>query len=153
MTQVPHSRPHRPAAVPVVPEAAPAPVEPPVGQPALPDGLHNALVLAIWQTGGVPIATAAAVAEQIGTNDKLLDALVAYRRAQQPPLSYAVGSVHSLNASGPFRSLRIVKTLEEAEDELDKLEERAVVDHQWSQGISYAIGEIHPLRRDDGEES
>lgn len=95
MTQIP--RPQWLSGVPVVPEGAPGPTDAPAARAdgrkvsPLPDDLHNALFLTIYQAG-VPVEFAAAAAEQVGGNPRLLDALVAYRQ-QQTATRYVVRSV------------------------------------------------------------
>lgn len=85
MTQVPAQR---PSTVPVVPESATTPDSPGGEQEErsaaslLPDYLHNALALAIYQAG-VPLDLAGAAADRLGGHVNLLDALVAYRQHER----------------------------------------------------------------------
>ncbi len=87
MTQIP--RPQWLSGVPVVPESAPAPVEPPAGQQAVnskafvSDALHNRVALAVRRHAGLFLGFSGSLADMLLADTELLDALVTYRTAQR----------------------------------------------------------------------
>lgn len=154
MTQVPH-RPHSPSAVPVVPEDAPDPIEPPptmLGAESVPLVAPEARQFILDMQEAKQLSFAALVVRHARIRSLLRVVWASRRewqsRAEREPLGYVVLDGRTLASTIRLRSITVVRKREVAQAVIDK---RAVLARDWPAGIRDVLCEIHPVRDLEGE--